>query len=150
MHLHITVMGPVLGEIANSSTFRRLDPEITSQARSERARSARRRGILSGSAKRSLPMPRAGRLGRNTCRVDRIRRRGDRMRLRCATPHRNDPGGAKAPVRGSRVLTGIDFTQTSSDPPRCGRNDRAGPVTWRPLPAAAGMLRGPRGSFTSV
>ena len=24
MHLHITVMGPVLGEIANSPTFRRL------------------------------------------------------------------------------------------------------------------------------
>lgn len=36
MHLHITVMGPVLGEIANSPTFRRFDPEITSQAQSER------------------------------------------------------------------------------------------------------------------
>ena len=49
-HLHITVMGPVLGEIW--PTFGRLDPEITSKARSERARSAQRRGTLSGSAKR--------------------------------------------------------------------------------------------------
>ena len=47
-HLHIT--GPVLGEIG--PTFGRLDPEITSQARSEQARSARRRGTLSGNAKR--------------------------------------------------------------------------------------------------
>src|ERR1700689_3524123 len=44
-HLHITVMGPGLGEIG--PTFGRLDPEITSKARS-----ARRRGTLSGSAKR--------------------------------------------------------------------------------------------------
>jgi hypothetical protein len=27
------------------------------------------------------------------------------MRLRCATLHRNDAGGAKAPARGSRVVT---------------------------------------------